>query len=437
MLWCTVEIYLFKALAKSEQEHQVAKSIITNLLNRLIIILDEELLFAEWAAYLTCRSWIEDFESSERRNFSKIIRVCYAITNSRLIRLNSDINAYWFKGVNKGDIETPSSVELTDELSTELKKIKKKGDFENGNISKTCMENFISNICSGNPECYYWAHKFFNCKETGATRFKRKDSIYILWQYLFEKADNKFLKKSLDYKLKEFFVKDRKERHMWLSGAISLVLNKDKIDWDEKMFENVGGINIDIEKEIRKLFQEKKNIVLDEYVLDMHCSAGRKLNKNKADFALEGGLVVDEDKEYFVQDWRDFYIKDKIEIGTNNKKHNKDIKVKTKQDSKYKKSNIQLEDDLKFIDQSNINIESIKLCSDITCGNKVVCFEYQGKIWKEGRKSMNYNRDYICVDSCKKGFGLQQIGMERVRSNFRLEKIDKKTNIGKIIGKKL
>ena len=32
------------------------------------------------------------------------------------------------------------------------------------------------------------------------------------------------------------------------------------------------------------------------------------------------------------------------------------------------------------------------LCSDITCGNKVMCFEYNGKIWKEARKSMFYNR---------------------------------------------
>ena len=28
----------------------------------------------------------------------------------------------------------------------------------------------------------------------------------------------------------------------------------------------------------------------------------------------------------------------------------------------------------------------IKLCSDVVCGNKVVCFEYQGKIYKEGEE---------------------------------------------------
>ena len=54
-----------------------------------------------------------------------------------------------------------------------------------------------------------------------------------------------------------------------------------------------------------------------------------------------------------------------------------------------------------------------------------MCFEYDGKIWKESRKSMFYNRDYCVIDECKELFGLRKIGMERVLSNFRIEKIDK------------
>ena len=38
---------------------------------------------------------------------------------------------------------------------------------------------------------------------------------------------------------------------------------------------------------------------------------------------------------------------------------------------------------------------------------------------------MFYNRDYCVVDDCKELFGLKKIGMERVLSNFRIEKIDK------------
>ena len=61
-----------------------------------------------------------------------------------------------------------------------------------------------------------------------------------------------------------------------------------------------------------------------------------------------------------------------------------------------------------------------------------MCFEFVsaswGKpntVWKESRKSMNYNRDYCVVDECKEAFGLRKIGMKRVLADFRIEKIDK------------
>ena len=84
-----------------------------------------------------------------------------------------------------------------------------------------------------------------------------------------------------------------------------------------------------------------------------------------------------------------------------------------------------MEKDLEFIDGENIAVNYIKLCSDKTCGNKVMCFEYEGKIWKEGRKSMNYNRDYCVLEECKELFGLRKIGMKRVLADFRMEKMDK------------
>ena len=46
---------------------------------------------------------------------------------------------------------------------------------------------------------------------------------------------------------------------------------------------------------------------IDDYAIDMHISAGRKMVKNKVDFIASGAVVVDEDKEYFVKEWRDCY----------------------------------------------------------------------------------------------------------------------------------
>ena len=52
---------------------------------------------------------------------------------------------------------------------------------------------------------------------------------------------------------------------------------------------------------------------IDAYCIDMHTSQGRKMGKNKADFAKEGCVVVDEDKEFYVKEWRDYYIQEKLD----------------------------------------------------------------------------------------------------------------------------
>ena len=80
---------------------------------------------------------------------------------------------------------------------------------------------------------------------------------------------------------------------------------------------------------------------------------------------------------------------------------------------------------MRFVD-GGIKEQEIRICMEKTCGNKVMCFEYNGQIWKESRASFEYNKDYELVDSCKEIFGLKKIGMERIESNFRIEKIEKK-----------
>ena len=102
--------------------------------------------------------------------------------------------------------------------------------------------------------------------------------------------------KMSDLKLKQFFVKTRHEQHIWLSSAISILLHKDKLDFEEEW-------DIDVsEEEVAGIFQDRNYLKIDDYAIDMHCSAGRKLGKKKADFALEGCVVVGEDKEYYNRD---------------------------------------------------------------------------------------------------------------------------------------
>ena len=95
MVWCVGEIYLFQVYAKSDTEKRATKGIISNLLNRLIIMLDEEMLFAECEKYLLVRRYMEDFEKSNRGDFECLFKICDIMCGARMIRRNSDIRSFW------------------------------------------------------------------------------------------------------------------------------------------------------------------------------------------------------------------------------------------------------------------------------------------------------------------------------------------------------
>ena len=302
----------------------------------------------------------------------------------------------------------------------------------------------------------------------------------MIWEYLFSRENvkgNGRYKELLEYKLREFHKLNRGERFMFLVNSIDLVM---KCDGKETIFINVHISQIC--QELSRYEQDfvemyKKNmeyLAIDDYAIDMHTSMGRKMGKNRKDFALEGCVVVNEDAEFLVKEWRDIYIKEKLDnpvrskkkrwegnkkveekketgeeeiaeilLTLNPKSEKKEVKISRADIRKEKYKRIKkmrgkpnfddLEKDLEFIDGKKIDANYIELCSDTTCGNKVMCFRFKtmaycdvpNTIWKESRKSMNYNRDYCVLDECKEIFGLKKIRMKRVLSNFRIEKIDK------------
>ena len=455
MMWCCSEIYMFHSLATTDKEKQAAKGIISNMVNRLIIMMDEEMLFAEVGKYMKCMEWINEFNEGGRDNFKLLVKVCKTMVSARMLRLNSDIYSYWWRGAGVYKVVKVPGLGWEEMLYTPIEVHQECQEIlkdEDGNCWAYEYENllmFIAAFRAGHSSCYYWALAMFHCDKKGTRRFfRRTDSVYIIWEYLFKVAgDDEKLRKCLDLKLKQFFVKTRHEQHIWLSSAISILLHKDKLDFEEEW-------DIDVsEEEVAGIFQDRNYLKIDDYAIDMHCSAGRKLGKKKADFALEGCVVVGEDKEYYNRDWRDLYCDLKVNpakygIVDNNKRPQPKSKMKKKVKNEEKKkknkkrkkllvvdnlvdelADLKIsENQMRFVDGSGIKEQEIRICMEKTCGNKVMCFEYNGQIWKESRASFEYNKDYELVDSCKEIFGLKKIGMERIESNFRIEKIEKKNS---------
>ena len=416
MVWCMEELFLFGVLGKTDSERKTGNAILSNLINRLIVMMDEEMLFIEVERYLLMREYLEKFENGGRKEVRYLRLLCEILNEGKKCRRNSYGRSYWCHRLQNEVVEEKSDKEY--------------------------FENFVECFEAGKEEWAIWMFRILNGgKCDGKKRFRRSENIYMIWEYLFhlekvKKDEN--LKKVLEYKLKEFFKKDRKERFIFLYSCVDLCMY---FDGDWKDIRGEYDLSLKVLDEVYRYdemdLEKREKIELDDYVVDVHTSAGKKLGKGKEDFKEVGCLVVNENEEFLREEWKDFYVNFTGKSKMDGKK--KELKEKEKKSGE-KKKELKEKDKKKLVKKKkeNVNFDfvenkelleidenEIKLCSDVVCGNKVVCFEYDGKIYKEGRKSMNYNLDYYVFDRCKELFGLNCIGMELRLGKFRIVKKDK------------
>ena len=67
-------------------------------------MMDEEMIFAEVEKYLVLRKLLEKFEEGSRNDFIFLYEICNILINARILRVNSDIRAYWdyrFRHIDK------------------------------------------------------------------------------------------------------------------------------------------------------------------------------------------------------------------------------------------------------------------------------------------------------------------------------------------------
>jgi len=448
MKWCANELYKFH-FGENENEKQIGKGIFSNLINRIIVMLDEELCFDEVTRYLAIYEWIEELRKEEdyEAGLAILYRICDALCCGNLIRLSSDICGFYNKRIFMDKVE----VKVEEMMSMEevnIHSLVKKGESEDFEL---CLRNFVGHFNQKNTNAYYWLFRIFHMENEGVkSRYRRKEYIYGVWEFLEGLiGENEKLRKCWENRIKEFYNKSKNERKMFLVAVVNVFMYRDEIDFEKEITFCESAV-----------IHEKK-MVLDDYCIDMHCSSGRNSGKNRKDFAMEGCLVVDEYVKYKVEEWRAYYISEKLKdvaiykkakvvkfVASVKEKVVKEVKEKVVKEVKKKvvkeikekavKSKIQekkalkskmeaLNQKLDFIPMDSF--EFIRLCSNTTCGNKVMCFivKYNEKLYvlKEGRDTMNYNYDYDMIDKCKDVFGLKSIEMVRIRSDKKIEKIDK------------
>ena len=296
-----IEIYLMHHLARSEQERKAARGIVTNLVNRLVIMMDEELLFSEWAKYLRCYAWLDAFEAGDRADAGLLIKVCRTMCGAELLRLNSDIRGYW--GHGKG-----SKCRAADCPQGDISAVVRPADgawLDAGGRAELAAFSGCLSACD--PRAYKWALALTRRRGSGAVRWRRKQPVWAGWEIMMRigRQTSPHLVACLERRRHDFQVKAAKsERHMWMSAAVSLVIHRARLDWSDEQLE----WDVDLsEGEVAGMLSDRSPFEIDDYAIDQHCSQGRALGRGRSHFRTEGRLVVGENREFFHPEWRAGY----------------------------------------------------------------------------------------------------------------------------------
>jgi hypothetical protein len=430
-LYCLVELDMFKKLKNDKK----VKGLRSNIRNRIIVILNEDIGISNWEIYeridKLLKLWEENRNSEDDNERKYLLEIIYYLVNSKKIRLCSWIKGYFGYCMNDEKIK-----ELYENYDKILENEKECGKnfYKNKDSEeiKEIIDGIVYNLNKNSDNVFYWILKILRSEGKSGRRGRRGKKGYIVWDIMLKYIEgNDKLKKLYDIIL-NWYIKNnnsRNENLIYLINFVLFYLRREKIDWERKL--NIKNIK---NEDVKKIYGENLNnkMVIDKYIIDMHCKKGRRSGKNARDFVKEGSVVVNECEKFKNKLYEKVYEKYKLK-NCNNKKIKKIKKIKKKRKKKIK-LNKKLEEDLEFIDFKELmNIEKVedlndKMCRKNTCGGKAMTFFNKEKniIVKEMRKSFNYGRDSCVVDDLKNDYNIKKMKARRIKSNMIIKKKDKK-----------
>ena len=407
--WCVMEMALFN-------EHPKGKPLISNLINRLKIVLMEELSFHETVISSYLYKLLEMYDA-DRSRYNLLYSFCDIVMLGKRNRLVSYMNSWW--------IDAEFEYE-----KTELDKVlhyKKEGDSDELLLVGENLIHFIETKDERIFGCYMkLCSKESKFKNEGL-RCRRRDGAYLFFEimeyYTCSSSDSDTLYK---FALEQFQKTGLKERYAF-GVWICLMTYKHahlKTCPEGKPFE------LSSMAETERYMNEMTRLTIDDYVInDHHVNA----NYGLGHFAEHGAYVKDEYLD-LIEDgetYKKWYIKrkkimDKQKAKKQVKKEVKKVSKEVKKVVKTEEEEVLAKDIVESIDWHNFS--EVKVLEDGVCGGKVCCISvvYEGKkfILKEMGQSMNYGKDYILVDACKGVFGLRHMNMIRIKSNQGQLKVD-------------
>jgi hypothetical protein len=282
--WCVIEMFIFGLKNKG---------LMTNIENRLKILIFEEIIVGEMNKVLKLIEIINELKniSDWEKKVSKVLNFIEISKNCKRGRICSYVNAWW---KNHIVIYNYEKIKLN-----KVNKFKQEKDSERLLKLGELLIKFIDKRSFKMVDIF---NKMFYIKKCGR-RYKRNDGIYLFWQIIEDKfKNNKKFINIINYSRVSFYKKNLIERRYYGIWIILFIINYEKIEWNEEY--NYNNINFNL----NNYFKNRINIKIDEYVInDYHVNKKHGLYK----FAIEGAKVNNENFENleFAEKYKNFYIK--------------------------------------------------------------------------------------------------------------------------------
>tara|TARA_B110001469_G_C9639429_1_gene321284 strand:+ start:1202 stop:3001 length:1800 start_codon:yes stop_codon:yes gene_type:complete len=398
--WCVVEMLIFGMAPDS-----TGKGLVTNITNRLKILVMEEIVFCDIGDIVVSIEVLNKLSKEENiENKIKLsLEFCSVVEQFKRARLVSYVNNWWkFK----------SNVSINNVTISKVNKYAKKNDSEE---LLQYGELFIEFLESKDERIFAIYNKLYSLEGKFGSRNRRSDAIYLLFDIVKDRfySDPNF-KVVYDFGMEMFNRKQMTERRSFGVWMLLFIWK-----WDELCFEKTKVTKIVVVEDILKC--HKKIAINEDFVVgDYHVNKKFGLAK----FGSVGAYVKDECLDILGENgvlYRNYYLEKKGSIVPEPEPDNVSKRYK------FTKKPIVDESKLKVIKLDAF--ENLEVMEAGVCGLKVCCLSvvYNGKpkILKEMRESFRFGRDYMMLDVLKNEFGITNLGMSRVKLDKILDRIDK------------
>uniref|UniRef100_A0AB39JCR9 Uncharacterized protein n=1 Tax=Florenciella sp. virus SA2 TaxID=3240092 RepID=A0AB39JCR9_9VIRU len=283
--WCIIEMMIFGI---------VNKSLMTNILNRMKILIFEEIPVNEFNKIVKLIEIISQIDLTNiwEKKVEKVLEFIELSKTCKRGRICSYANTWWRFKQNHYNFDIINI--------DKVNKYKKQEDSEELLKLGELLITFIEQRSMSIIDVF---NKMYKLEDKMGKRYRRRDGIYMFWEIVEDifKNNNKFMK-IINYSREIFYKKTLKERPYYGVWISLFIVNYDKYDWNETFVFNPTKIDLNI------YFENRKNIQIDDYVIqDYHVNKKYGLEK----FARIGAFVENEDcsdlenadvyKDYYVE----------------------------------------------------------------------------------------------------------------------------------------